>query len=711
MVTLAQTVDDCLACHSDSTLTMEKKGKTISLFADQSVFKKTRHAKLVCIACHVNFDAGNVPHKEKIEPVNCLTCHKDAANKHLLHSQMLKARTNSAELITSCKNCHGTHNIQHMNVGRFVAQAGSDACRQCHTLETEQYNKSVHGHAATAGVIGAPGCMTCHTSGITGLRGSRDSAQVKQTQEKICLSCHLDNSDVRNRTAPSAGFIAAYEKSVHGSALLKGNAAAANCIDCHGSHKIEKGKESTSSVNRDHIPETCGTCHTSIAHEYRESIHGTASTKGNKEAPVCTNCHGEHNILSPSNPNSPVSARNVSAQTCAPCHSSVTLTEKYGLAGDRFKTFSSSFHGLATSSGSTVVANCASCHGVHNIKPSSDSTSLVHKSKLAATCGKCHPGANERFTVGSIHSSEANKEEPILYWVSFIYVLLIASIIGGMALHNLLDFYRKSKRRLMIRRGLVHEEHYGHTLYVRMTLDERIQHISLMLSFFTLVFTGFMLRYPEASWVVAIRNLNTSVFDMRGIVHRIAAVVMVAASVYHLYYILLVPRGKQLIRDLLPKRNDINDAIAVLKYNLGFSQIKPQFDRFSYIEKSEYWALVWGTVVMSMTGIILWFDNTFMGMLTKLGWDIARAVHFYEAWLAFLAILIWHMYFVIFNPDMYPMNLAWLKGSLTESEMAEEHPKELAELKRKTLDQDEKMISVAADEEEDAESNSDQKSS
>jgi hypothetical protein len=86
-------------------------------------------------------------------------------------------------------------------------------------------------------------------------------------------------------------------------------------------------------------------------------------------------------------------------------------------------------------------------------------------------------------------------------------------------------------------------------------------------------------------------------------------------------------------------------------------------------------------------------------------------MHFYEAWLAFLAILVWHVYFVIFNPDMYPMNLAWLKGSLTESEMAEEHPKELAELKRKTLDQDEKMISVAADEEEDAESNSDQKSS
>jgi cytochrome b subunit of formate dehydrogenase len=698
----AQTVDDCLACHSDSTLTMEKNGKTILLFADHAILKKSPHAKLVCIACHSGFDAGNLPHKEKIDPVNCLNCHKDATTRHLIHSPILKSKTNDLELVASCKQCHGTHNVQRLKVGttRMISTESIDICATCHEEQARPYRLSAHGKASDAGVIGAPVCMSCHRSQISGLKGSSDSAKVKLTQEKLCLSCHLDDPHVRAQVSPTAGFIAAYEKSVHGSALLKGNAAVANCIDCHGSHEIKKGKESTSRVNRERIPETCGTCHASIAYEYRESIHGTASSKGNKEAPVCTDCHGEHNILSPSNPNSRVSPRNVSAQVCAPCHSSVTLTEKYGLAGDRFKTFSSSFHGLATSSGSIEVANCASCHGVHNIKPSSDSTSLVHKSNLATTCGKCHPGANERFTVGSIHSSNTNKsEEPVLYWVSFAYILLIASTIGGMVLHNLLDFYRRSKRRLMIRRGLVHEEHYGHTLYVRMTLNERIQHISLMISFFTLVLTGFMLRYPESFWVVAIRNLNTNVFDMRGILHRISAAVMVTASLYHLYYIFFVPRGKQLIRDLLPTMNDINDAIAVLKYNLGFSTVKPQFDRFSYIEKSEYWALVWGTVVMSVTGVILWFDNTFMGLFTKLGWDVARAVHFYEAWLAFLAILIWHIYFVIFNPDIYPMNLAWLKGSLTESEMAEEHPKELAAIKRKELAEDGKIISVIVNEE------------
>ena len=83
-----------------------------------------------------------------------------------------------------------------------------------------------------------------------------------------------------------------------------------------------------------------------------------------------------------------------------------------------------------------------------------------------------------------------------------------------------------------------------------------------------------------------------------------------------------------------------------------------------------------------------------MGLLTKIGWDVSRTVHFYEAWLAFLAILVWHIYFVIFNPDIYPMNLAWLKGTITEAEMADEHPLELEAIKRRKLEEDDAMIVV-----------------
>jgi len=201
-----------------------------------------------------------------------------------------------------------------------------------------------------------------------------------------------------------------------------------------------------------------------------------------------------------------------------------------------------------------------------------------------------------------------------------------------------------------------------------------------------------MLRYPDAWWVRSIRSMSTDVFDLRSLFHRIAAVVMVAASIYHVYYLFFTERGKSLIRDLMPKIQDARDAIAVVKFNFGFSKIKPQFGKFSYIEKSEYWALVWGTGVMAVTGFIMWFDNTFIGLLTKLGYDIARLIHFYEAWLATLSIIVWHFYYVIFNPDVYPINLAFFTGTITESEMADEHPLELQELRQK--ERAEEMIEV-----------------
>jgi cytochrome b subunit of formate dehydrogenase len=157
---------------------------------------------------------------------------------------------------------------------------------------------------------------------------------------------------------------------------------------------------------------------------------------------------------------------------------------------------------------------------------------------------------------------------------------------------------------------------------------------------------------------------------------------MVLASLYHIYYLFAVPRGKQLLRDMLPVRSDLTEVTGMLKYNLGFSDEKPLLGRFSYIEKAEYWALIWGTIVMAVTGFILWFDNTFIGLLTKLGWDVARTVHYYEAWLATLAIIVWHFYFVIFNPDTYPLNLAFWKGTLTEEEMLEEHPRELERMQK-----------------------------
>ncbi|MDH3268527.1 MAG: cytochrome b/b6 domain-containing protein, partial [Ignavibacteria bacterium] len=671
--------------HDDDTFTMDKDGKEVPIFVSEGKFGSSGHSKLKCISCHTNFDPEEIPHTENLTPKTCGDCHQKQIVKHLFHPKILKASGIEKERDINCVNCHDNHYPQDPNAegSKWSAKNIPNSCGQCHKEIKERYLSSEHYSAFKEGMLGAPTCLSCHKNPIARVHSNEDTVNVKISQEKLCLSCHLDSPEVRARTAPSAGFITMYDKSVHGSELNSGNAKVANCVNCHSSHAVLKSTDSKSQTFKANIPTTCGKCHNEISIEYLESVHGVALEKGISESPACTDCHGEHNILKHDDPQSPVSFQNLSREVCSPCHSSLKLSEKYGITSDRFETFSDSYHGLAIEGGSVAVANCASCHGSHNIKPSSDTTSTISKANLVETCGGCHPGANTNFTIGKIHITRQDESEPIIYLIASAYIALIFSVIGLMFVHNLLDFFRKSKIKKMKQRGLIREERRGHALYLRMNLNERIQHATLAISFLTLVITGFMLSYPNAWWVSHIRDISSGAFEARSLLHRISAVVMVAISLYHIYYIFFTARGRQLIKDLLPRYQDIRDAVDVAKFNLGFSKTKPKLDRFSYIEKAEYWALIWGTIVMTATGIIMWFDNTFMGILTKLGYDIARTVHYYEAWLAFLAIVVWHFYFIIFNPDAYPMNLAWWKGTITEEEMAEEHPLELEKIKAK----------------------------
>jgi cytochrome b subunit of formate dehydrogenase len=681
-----QSKADCLMCHSDSTLTMERKGKTVSIYVDDNVLSHSAHKKLVCVACHTGFNPDDMPHKEHITPVQCLTCHQDAPTKHSFHKTILAK--GGSDVSKMCKECHGTHDVQSPKVAgtKFSPSHIVESCGTCHAEEKDHYLQSAHGEAYTAHNKNAPTCVSCHSQNITTVTAGTDSVQLKIAQEQVCVSCHGTNK-VSTETGPTKSFVMSYEASVHGQALKNGNGKAANCVDCHGNHDMRKGTDPKSFVNRVNIPNTCAKCHPTIAAEYKASIHGTAFLAGNKDAPVCTDCHGEHNILNPVNPKAPTSHANVSQEVCSKCHTSVALSAKYGLNPNRLSTFRDSYHGLALEGGATTVANCASCHTAHNVYPSSDPRSSVNKTNLAKTCGKCHPGANAKFAEGPVHVVVSEKQNPLLYYVTSTYIVLIIVTIGGMFFHNLFDFLKKAKHKLRTRRGHFQEEEVGHSLYVRMTLSERLQHASLFVSFITLVITGFMLKFPDAWWVEPIRSINPAVFEIRSLLHRIAAVILIGAGLYHLYYISFTQRGRKLIYDLLPRIQDIHDALAVAKYNLGMSRVKPRFDRFSYIEKSEYWALVWGTVIMGLTGSIMWFDNTSLGLIGKLWFDVARTVHYYEAWLATLAIIVWHFYFVIFNPDIYPMNLAWFKGTITEEEMLEEHPIELEKLKQQQLEE------------------------
>jgi len=689
---------DCLACHSGAS----GKGKA----APQKALEGSIHgeAGLSCVDCHADLSgSAKFPHKAKLEPASCTACHDGMAEKHAFHPMMEADPTAIA-----CQDCHGGHDVRKVTdpASPVFGAAVGKVCATCHETEVDLYTTSAHGVAAAASVKEAPACLTCHKTRLVSSPDGAPAATAKQAQEKLCLSCHLDSDEVRARVSPSAGFIAKYEESVHGRALLAGNERAANCVDCHGAHTVRKKTAAGAGPTPLDIEKICARCHGAIDEVFAKSAHGKALAKGLSEAPTCTTCHGEHNILKADDPSSPVAAANVSQKVCTPCHSSLRLSEKYDIKSDAFKTFEESFHGLAVRGGQVDVANCASCHGSHAILPSSDPASRIHKDNLVATCGECHPGAGARFAQGSIHvDSSSRADEPLLWWIGFIYFGLIVGTIGGMAAHNLLDFVKKSRHQHHVRHGLVEVEPPLNRQYLRMTLEERLQHGALALSFIVLVITGFMLRFPDSWWVVGLRNLWSSAFEARSVIHRVAAVVMTLASVYHLYYIVFTARGRQLVKDLWFRLKDARDVVDMLKYNLGLTPVKPKLDRFSYIEKAEYWALIWGTVVMAGTGFAMWLDNSFMNLFGKLGYDVARSIHYYEAILATLAIIVWHFYFVMFNPESYPLNTAFWTGKLSHREMEEEHPLELErilEAEETERARAEMARSEGADEDEDA---------
>jgi len=154
---------------------------------------------------------------------------------------------------------------------------------------------------------------------------------------------------------------------------------------------------------------------------------------------------------------------------------------------------------------------------------------------------------------------------------------------------------------------------------------------------------------------------------------------MVLACLWHLAY-LPTRRGRAHLWAMLPRYQDVREAVLNLAYLLGLRAEPPGFDRFSYIEKAEYWALIWGSVVMAGTGFMLWFENWTLKFLAKWVLDVATLVHYYEAWLAASAILVWHFYYVIFNPDVYPMDWTWLTGKVSEETLRHEHPREYERL-------------------------------
>jgi formate dehydrogenase subunit gamma len=211
----------------------------------------------------------------------------------------------------------------------------------------------------------------------------------------------------------------------------------------------------------------------------------------------------------------------------------------------------------------------------------------------------------------------------------------------------------------------------------RFSLSFRIQHGMMAGSVLLLILSGVPIKFHE-SWLGAIAA-SMHIVDSMKILHRAAAALMAIASFYHIYWIVFTRDGWQNFVALLPRMQDVKDLFQMFRVLAGKTSERPQFGRFNFIEKFDYWAVYWGVIIMLGTGTLMTFNTFFMNILGPYSMEIAKLIHSDEALLASLALLIWHFYWAHFNPEKFPMNKTFLTGTMTVEEMIHEHPAELEE--------------------------------
>jgi cytochrome b subunit of formate dehydrogenase/nitrate/TMAO reductase-like tetraheme cytochrome c subunit len=650
-----------------------------------------------CVSCHGSHDIypsddtrSKAHHHNLAE--TCVKCHQDHA---LIESHQLPSGETIQSYIFSvhgqstleeveskaatCNDCHGWHDIRSHDdpdsrVGRHRVV---ETCGECHEDVKETFYESVHGRLGKENNPDVPVCTDCHGEHRIRSPQDRESTVSRYHISETCGRCHEDPEIIDKYNIPISSPSTFYRESVHGVSLLRdeGSGAAA-CQDCHGYHSILPGNDPASTVYRENISETCGGCHhhSGIQEEFERSVHGEALRKGVREAPVCTDCHGEHTILSHLDPNSPVYPVRLAKEVCGRCHDSLVVNRKYGLPVNQVSTYFESYHGLASRLGDTEVANCASCHGVHEILSHKDPKSSIHPDNLIETCGSCHPGASEQFVAGLVHVSPKEPDHRVIYWIRIVYMAVIVLTIGGMLLHNLLIMGRHIRDKYRSQKHVPRVQRFPGVALA--------QHVLLSVAFIILVISGFSLSFPDSLFSRMMAQYLFLGEGQRSLVHRIAGVALILTIIWHLATMVLTKRGRQEFGYLWLKWRDLRDAFQNVFYHLGLAKSRPRFDRFDYSEKLEYWAFLWGTVVMILTGLLMWFPAQFSQTLglSRLWVDAASVIHYYEAWLATLAILIWHFFFVVFHPEEYPMALSWVTGELSVESMKERHPEELARL-------------------------------
>ncbi len=215
--------------------------------------------------------------------------------------------------------------------------------------------------------------------------------------------------------------------------------------------------------------------------------------------------------------------------------------------------------------------------------------------------------------------------------------------------------------------------------FERFTKVQRFQHILLFASVFLLLLTGLALKFHDSVLGRAVIALEGGI-QTRGVIHRVAALVLVALVLFHLLRILFSPRAHAEFQLIRPRLGDVGAWWGRVRYNLGLAGEPPGSGKYGPREKFQYWAVGLFSLIMILTGFPLWFQEAAMAVLPKWALDLVLVVHGYEGLLLLLVIVLWHLYNVHLSPGKFLRNRTWLDGRITEGNLQADHPLEYERL-------------------------------
>ena len=579
----------------------------------------------------------------------------------------------------ACVDCHaGIKDLVH------PSKLPPPNCAGCHDQEAKDYATSIHGVSHTMGDSGAANCWDCHGSHEIVPVKQADSPVFKLNLPKTCAKCHSNPGLTKEYEIKYPQAAAQYMYSIHGRALLKmGLIVAPSCNDCHGVHDIKRDVDRDSPINHANVAKTCGKCHVGIEETYNQSVHGQLLAKGDKRGPVCTDCHTAHEVETPKNGH----FKMASDQRCGTCHQ------------DRLEHYRETYHGKAMALGKPSVASdvaaCYDCHGHHDVLPPSNPQSRLSKTNILATCQQCHPGATIGFTEYRPHANPLDRQHyPLLHAVFVAMTGLLIGVFTFFGLHTVawlvraIYLYLHDSKKFREAKIRTQEDDEWFTRFLPF---ERFLHFLVVTSFLLLVVTGMPLKFYYTSWAKALFSVLGGAETARTL-HRFGALVTFLYFGLHLVKLGTTAwAGRAALRDpatgrrqwqrlwkvlfgpdsMIPTFQDWRDFIGHNQWFFGKAE-KPQFDRWTYWEKFDYFAVFWGVFIIGASGLIMWFPVFFTRFMP--GWviNIALIIHSDEALLAAGFIFSIHFFNTHFRLEKFPMDTVIFSGRVSKTEMLHE---------------------------------------